>query len=253
MHVNRSYLYLFQTISGYGTTFILELNALSAYAKQKVGSTIKSCYIADVLYYKSKNKSIEIEDLEELLFFVFDPKGCKHEGKYVNPVTGLKYFTRFLEFVRGNTNYVDDYWVKEGHCIVFKVHKKFSHSYRKFLESKYSEMYTNEQIKELQYVLIRTEQGVKKLNYIAAVLLKNHEYGTQKLAKEIYQRFGEGTPLPDEPSEYDLPWLKSEEYFNYQFRDRKKKVIVETKEFVCTPIEDSEKETLNINNSNDGN
>lgn len=253
MHVNRSYLYLFQTISGYGTTFILELNSLSAYAKQKVGSTIKSCYIADVLYYKSKNKSIEIEDLEELLFFIFDPKGSKHEGKYVNASTGIKQFSKFLEFVRKNTNYVDDYWVKEGHCIVFKVHKKFSQSYRKFLESKYSEMYNKEQLKDLQYVLIRTEQGVRKLNYIAAVLLKNHEYGTQKLAKEIYLRFGEGTPLPDDPKEYDLPWLKSEEYFNYEFLHNKK-ASSKKKEIIIVRKEDSpEEEPVNNFNSNDGN
>jgi hypothetical protein len=219
MKINRSYLYLFQTISGYGSTFLGELKNLSSYAQQKVGATVKECYIADVLYYKSKNMSLEKEDLEELMFFVFDPKGCRQDHRYINATEGEKRFYQFLKYCRTNSHFVTDYWVKEGHCIVFKVHKKFTDSYRKFLESKYSQMYTKEQVRELQYILVKTEGKTQKVNYIAAVLLRDHEFGMQKLAKEIYQRFGENTPLPKEPNEYDLPWIKREEYFNYEFSD----------------------------------
>ena len=224
MKINRSYLYLFQTISGYGYTFLGELRNLSSYAQQKVGSTIKGCYVADVLYYKSKALSLEKEDLEELLFFIFDVKGCKHENRYINATEGKKRFYQFLKFCRSNSHFVTDYWTKEGHCIVFKVHKKFTNSYKKFIESKYSQMYTKEQVRDLQYILIKNEGKVQKVNYIAAVLLRDHQYGMQKLAKEIYLRFGDSTPIPENPNEYDLPWLKQEEYFEYEFINLKRNV-----------------------------
>lgn len=226
MKTNRSYYYLYPTIEDFGLTFLQEFKALTLYAKQPMGSSLKAMYIVDVLYYRSKNQEIDIENLDELLFMVFDPNGSQLEGKYINKQTGHTLFMKFLAYCRKFSGHVDDYWIKDGHCIVFKVPKKFSNSYKKFLQSKYSEMYTKEQIKLLGYKLSYEQGGEKRINYIAAVLLRDKEWGLKKLAKEIYDRFGTDV-TPEAPQEYDLPWQSKEEFLHYNYmkkNDKKSRV-----------------------------
>lgn len=220
MKTNRTYYYLYPTIEEFGLTFLQELKALTLYAKQPMGSSLKAMYIVDVLYYRAKGRPIEIDQLDELLFMVFDPSGPQVDGKYINKQTGYTLFLKFLAYCRKFSGHVDDYWTKDGHCIVFKIPKKFSNSYKKFLQSKYSEMYTNDQIKLLGYKLSYTQGGEKRVNYIAAVLLKDKEWGLKKLAKEIYDRFGTDI-TPDNPDEYDLPWIPKDEYLHYNYLKQK--------------------------------
>lgn len=215
MITNRTYYYLYPTIEAFGTTFLQELKELTAYGKKPIGSSIHSIYIVDVLYYKAKKKSLDISQLEELLFMVIDTKGAKNDT-YINVSIGYAKFLQFLKYCRKTSFYVNDYWVQEGHCFVFKVPKKFSNAYKKFLKSQYSQMYTQEDINRLGYKLVVERKGEKVYNFIAAVLLRDKERGLQKLAKEIQERFNANV-LPDEPHEYDLPWRKQDEFFHYKY------------------------------------
>lgn len=223
MKENRTYRYLYKTILGYGGTFVAEYNNLSAFCKAPIGSSLLQINIVDVLYYSAKN--ISIDNIQEFLFLEFETRGPKDDtGKFINPKQGKINFNKFLQFVRGNAHYVHDYWTIDGHVIVLKVNKKYSNSYKKFLQSKYSEMYDSEEVKSLGYKVIFTKSGSTFIDYTAAVLLRDDRYGPEYLQRQINERFGTNV-VPENPKEYDLPWLKEEEFQNYNYLNEGIRVI----------------------------
>lgn len=214
MKSNKTNLYLYSTINKFGKTFLLEYMELSNYNRGTVGASVISCNILDVIYTRAKRK--KIEDIEEHIYIVFDIKGYKIGDQHVNSKEGSTRFLRFLKFARTNSHFVDDYWVGKGqHCIVFKVPSKFTNAYRNFLVSRYSKMYTTEDLTELKFPATFKIKGKVKRNASYLVLTKNED-AKVVLKKAIYDSYGVEC-LPENPMEYDVPWNPDDEILNYEY------------------------------------
>lgn len=213
--MNRTRQYLYPVMNTFGKTFLQEMNNLTSYKTgNMLGKSIQSITICDWLWYSAKR--INIESLKETpyLFIVFDTKGLKVNQKYSNIVEGQKRFKQFLIYARTNKHYIEDYWVGNNqHCIIFSI-KEFQDSFKHFFYSQYSKMYTQEQIKTLKIaskVVINKQETDRPVH---AVLTKNHEVGSVYLKKVIFENYGVDT-IPDNPDEYDIPWLVQDEILNH--------------------------------------
>jgi hypothetical protein len=197
---------------------MLEYMELSNYSRGTVGASVISCSILDLIYMRAKR--IKVEDVREYLYIVFDTKGYKIGGQYVNAKEGTARFLRFLKFSRANSHYIDDYWTGKGeHCIVFKVHKNYTNAYRNFLISQYSKMYEKEDLSQLGFPATFKLKGKERKNVPYLVLTKNED-AKVVLKKAIYNAYGV-EHLPENPVEYDIPWSADEEILNYEYATKK--------------------------------
>ena len=138
------------------------------------------------------------------------------KDKYINPKEGINKFYNFLKYSRTNTHYVDDYWFgKDLHCIVFQIPKDYTNSYRKFVTSEYSKMYSEEQLKTIGYKSYYMNKDKKVDNYTYLVLTKNPK-ANDVLKKVILDTYGIENP-PENPLEFDIPWDKYDEIVNWEF------------------------------------
>lgn len=129
-----------------------------------------------------------------------------------------KEFKSFLNYTKGQSYFKYDYCPEPdllaayAHCIVIEIPEKYFGAYDKFLQSKYSEMY-NEQ--ELKYLF--SSKG-KQEEY--AILSKSNTALT-KFKKTIEEEFGEKINTESVyNSEWELPLKKKEEIFNCTSEDR---------------------------------
>ncbi len=212
---NHSSKFLKPLVNAFGTTFLKELNSLTNFAVgYPVSQSILEMGIGDLFYLRAKKYKIGC-----LLFIVFDVNGPYNVSKdfYIDVNKGKSKFKDFLLFIRKAAIYEDDYWYGKGkHCIVFNI-QKFEHAYKMFLQSRFSEMYSLDQLKNLSVPPEFIHKGKKTPNYIYAILTKsNEEICSKYLAKQIYEYFGTNTRV-ENPTEFSIPWVTSQEIFNYQY------------------------------------
>jgi len=100
------------------------------------------------------------------------------------------------------------------------------HAYKMFLQSKFSEMYTKEQIKKMEITPEFVYKGKKVPNYIHAILTKDRaDLCNKYLARQIYEYFGTNV-VPDNPDEFDISWFPHQEIFNYEYMNDEEKGFV---------------------------
>ena len=216
---NQTTKYLLPCINTFGSTFLKELDSLTNYA---LGHTILSSAtqigIGDAPYFRAKKFP-----KKSLLFIVFDTLGPynDHKNFYIDVNKGKLRFQNFLSYVRNTSFYVDDYWFnKNQHCVVFNL-AKFEHSYNMFLKSRYSLMYTLEQIKQLQ---IPAKIKKKNREYDGGVytVLTKGKSGKTFLKSVVEEKFGV-TDIADDPLEYDVNWLPQDEIFLWELLNEQEK------------------------------
>src|SRR5690606_17195034 len=109
--VNRTNKYLYPIVNLFGRTFIKEVNNLTGYTPgYQIGHSVLFTCVGDLLYYRSKGFEIK-----ELLFVVFDTRGCYNEEKdmFVIVDKGKEQFKNFLKYIRKNKYYEDAYWYNQ--------------------------------------------------------------------------------------------------------------------------------------------
>lgn len=220
---NHSSKFLKPVINTFGTTFLKELNNLTSFAVgYPTSHSVLKFGIGDTFYFRAKQYNTGC-----LLFVLFDINGpYNQKGFYVDVNKGKDKFKDFLLFVRNSSWYQDDYWYSKGqHCVVFNL-QKLEHSYKMFLQSKFSEMYTKEQLKQMGVEAEFVYKGKKVPNYIHAILTKNRaDLCNKYLARQIYEYFGTNV-VPDNPDEFDISWFPQEEIFNYEYMNDEEKQLV---------------------------
>jgi hypothetical protein len=192
---NRTQFYLGRTTSLYPKSFMTYFETIKP---QAVGF-----YCDDVLWRKHNKET------KPILFFVVNVKN-------LNSV-----FMGFLKSTRKSSWYVDDYVLELGtkHVFCFKVLPQFYNAFEKFMQSKYSQMYTDSQLKDL---------GIKKIvngkeNQLYSILKKT-PFGLTVFEGTLQKRFypdpKDKVHLPEQIEEYDLPFVKSKEILNYDSTKR---------------------------------
>ena len=224
---NRTNKYVYPAINMFGKTFLKELNALTDYTSSyPTGHSILYTGIGDVLYYRTKNFKFE-----SLLFMVIDTRGCFNETKgiYINPVKGLERFKSFLKYVRTIKHYKTDYWFgKHQHCIVFNL-SHVMNGYNNFIQSRYSQIWTAEELDKIHIKPNRNIGGHKYINAIHAVLTKSEDVGKEYLKTKVYEAFNTDV-IPDNPEEYDIPWIIQEEILNTKYlKHDEREIIIKAK------------------------
>jgi hypothetical protein len=199
----------------YGKEFHENLLQLTNYTTTAIGSSMQAIKIADVLWIRAKNKW---NNLQPCLYIIFDVNGVKKEH-WVNPTEGRKRFLKFLKYVRTISNYEGDYQLDDDvHLIALKIPKRFHNAYYKFLQSRYSEMYTEKDIKDLKIT--------PKNEYSVFNIVTNNPKYKEAILKFELQKIYDTTVIPDGISENSLPWLIRDEIHHYEFLTEQEKEIL---------------------------
>lgn len=199
LYENRTAKYLFPAIKHYGEELT---NYLEYFFKLGIG-------LAD------NNKKL--------------PPGCLYILLDANPTLydKQKYsekLNKFLNWIKYQNYYVDDYvfCLKEGcnsHMVVLDFPMEYNTAYSKFLLSRYSQMYTKEQINKI-FPLDRTfnnkqtqEKYLKRIKHIRNILLKEDE---SDFIKQVNKDFGTNISKFGIKKELDYPFDYKEEVFNFK-------------------------------------
>mgnify|MGYP001180767525 CR=1 FL=1 len=159
---NRTSRYLLPIINTFDATFINNF--------AKISSFLRITTIADVLYGDTKRPA---------LFLLFDRNGAfnKTTFQYIDSVGNKKKFQTYLKYIRTHQYYIDDYIYGDirgdVHCIIIQIPNAFINAYNAFNESRYSEMYTEDELKTVGILKIKNNKPnptyqvlTKDVNYI---------------------------------------------------------------------------------------
>jgi len=123
-----------------------------------------------------------------------------------------KIFYNFLEWIRFEDYYITDYCPDSDirksrkHIIVLNIPKDVGNAYDKFLQGKYSKMYTKSQLN----LLFSEPQKINEYN-----ILSKNKKALDQFIKKINSEFNvNSNPNDFLNSELELPLKKSEEIFN---------------------------------------
>lgn len=194
---NKSAKYLIPILNSYSNTFKI--------IYKKVRPSLICSAIGDVCYEYAKGK-----DSYGFLYFVYDINGSYVDNKYVDAVKSRQNLLRYLDYVRTMHFYIDDYAYEVGryHCVVLKIPDAFISSYDMFLESKYSLMYTDEQLKQL---FIKNKSNTE-ISHVYGVLTKHPDY-RKTFETKLNEYFGTTIEVDDD-RELDLPLDLNKEILN---------------------------------------
>lgn len=208
LYVNNTSKYLIPILNAYGKTFINQIGKLTDYVKGNTWGSSINCYaIADTLYYRAK----KIKELKPYIFLVVDTRGFKGPNGFVSVKEGRDRFWKYMEYITRSNKYEDSYWIGPNkHCIVLSIEENFHHAFYMFVQSKYSKMYTP---KQLEMIGITD----KKDPIMRYSILTGRADAIDVLAREIRERWDTDV-IPDNPSEYALPWLPEHEVLNHQYK-----------------------------------
>lgn len=177
IHSNKTLKYLVPCLNKLGKDF---MNRLDSVMKVAVG-------VGDMLITDEVNK------FEQHLFILLDIR------------VASKFFIKFLEWIREQDYYADDYVYHNiqktpYHMVVVKLPNDVAIT--KFLEGKYSEMFTQEEIQQL----FAKDPDTK------SVLIKDHNYKLE-FVKKLNYMFDTTIKASEYEGELDLPPKKDEENF----------------------------------------
>lgn len=118
-----------------------------------------------------------------------------------------KQFVAFLNWVRDQFFYEDDYVygnirATSCHMVVIRIPEEYTQSISKFIEGKYSEMFSSQDIEEL----------FQKYPDTAKVFKKDHNYRI-KFVKKLNRMYGTTVTTEEYSGEVELPPTKKEEFF----------------------------------------
>lgn len=187
--LNKTYLFLIHVLQDYGDRFIRNLFT---------DSGLVACGIGDAKY-----NMVEGVKIKYCLFLLHDSTKC---GK-------------FIKLLRQQNGYINDYPLElrdnsSHHFSVIKIPAKYYKAYDKFIENRFSEMYTKEEIKELR--LSKNNKDTRELYYI---LTRDPEYFSTFVEK-VNMYFNATVKLAlDEVKEFALPISMDQEVF-FHYLDR---------------------------------
>ncbi len=189
LYENRTQRYLLPILLTYGESFQVKLNSIF-----NLAFGIHDTFLDGTEYEKQK-----------LIYILCDKAFQKVK------------FDNFLNYVKHHEYFVMDYAFDDlehgrKHMIVVKFPEDFYPAYDKFIEGKYSEMYNDAEIRFYIKPTSPIIQVLKRTNLMKSVFTKklNKLYGTDITEKDVIE--GE--------MEYDFPYNKSEEIFNYKYREQ---------------------------------
>ena len=183
IYLNRTYHYLCPVLKTYGELFSAKANSIT-----KLAFGIFDNNLEGTPYQDQKNIFILINTA-------------------VNPSHTLK----VLEWFRYQDYYVLDYVVGEtSRMLVIQYPEKLSHAYSCFLESKYSHMYTKEEL-----AMFFKKEGT---HFAYGVLTRNKVAMQRHIeeVKSIYDVTITYREIVNEGYQLDFPWKKEEEIFNFK-------------------------------------
>lgn len=214
LHINKSQKYLSPILNSFNKNFFNMMLAIKKHI---------NCYaIGDVKYNKVKQIGKEY-----LLFVVVDRFGPFNQIKkmYQDDKIGVNNFNNFLRYFRASEYFFDDYPFEHKspnlHCLVIKLPDKWEYAYKEFLNSRYSKMYTPEDLAECK---IQKNNSKGYLSPTYAVLTKAPEY-RDIFCQKLNEHYGTNIEFDyDDDREFDLPILKHEEILNYEKNRSKERV-----------------------------
>lgn len=175
---------------------------------QKVKTGLVCTAIGDVCYDYAKGKSVE-----HCLFMVYDINGLYSisENKYVDAHKCRQNLMSYIRFLKKEPYYLDDYVIQVGmyHCIVIKLPDTYKPTIQRFITSKYSTMYTNQQLSAL---LIKEKNDKGQFNAVFGVLTKHPDY-IKIFQEKLNEHFNTNIVIEDD-RELDLPINLNEEVLN---------------------------------------
>jgi hypothetical protein len=144
-------------------------------------------------------------------------EGQKNIYIMIDKLVRPEMFNNFMDWIKHQEYYVTDYdcespdeTYRRKHMLVIAFPPSMEDSYMKFLEGKYSKMYTKNEVRDLF-----SEEHKKP----AREILLRHPNAKHQLKAMVRETFGtwlEDRDLVCDSWEYDLPPTKSEEFFNYK-------------------------------------
>tara|TARA_R110000851_G_scaffold247492_1_gene400002 strand:- start:49 stop:678 length:630 start_codon:yes stop_codon:yes gene_type:complete len=189
IYVNKTWKYLIPTLQGYGDDLVTKLNLVF-----KLAVGIHDSYLDGAGITEGKNlyllvdKSYEPENYEKFMGYIREQKYFK--GEYCPE---------------------KDVVTSKKHTIIIEIPERFFKAYDKFLQSKYSEMYTKAEL-----TLIFKNKSTPTYD----VLSKTGQETFNKYKKFVDKEFKVESDLETLKSgEWDLPLKKVEEIFNFKKGD----------------------------------
>lgn len=199
LYYNKTLRYIFPQLELYGDTF-----------RKEIGNpklNITGTFIMDCIY-----KEIKAID-KHYCFIVFNNCGkFDHTKKRYKSITeGRHAFKQFLAYAKNHKAYFDDYILNfkdPVHVVIFEFPKETESSISKFLQGKYSMMYSKDLVKKLKID--------EKSDRMEALFPK--EIIKAKFVEKMNQKFRTNLKEYDfeEVTENEIPPLLSEEYLNYK-------------------------------------
>ena len=199
---NRTSKYLLPIINTFDPIFINNFT--------KISSFLRVTTIADVLYGNIRRPA---------LFLLFDRNGAfnKTTFQYIDSVGNKKKFQAYLKYIRSHQYYIDDYIYGDirgdVHCIIIQIPNAFINAYNAFSESRYSEMYTEEELKTIGISKVKNN----KPNTTYQVLTKDVNY--IPIFQNILNTLFTTNIVIDDNRELDLPlsYDTKTEILNYEY------------------------------------
>lgn len=183
-YINKTKRFLYPCLKGYGDLFKLKFEKI-----YKLAVGIHDCFMNDTFSY-----------IENKIYILVDSK--------YNP----RDFASFLKWIRLEPYYVIDYVFSTDfkysrkHMIVLQVPQEYFFAYQSFIESRYSLMYTEEQI-----ISLFSEKNQEDCN-----ILRNNNSAKKEMRNKIQLEFEENCEnLSLDFLESELPLKGKEEVFNY--------------------------------------
>lgn len=209
--MNKTRTYLVQQLHYYGDEFIKHIatNNVLTFAIQDYG----------------RNISEDTKKLEPHLYMLFDVNGEKVFGHYQNIEKARMQFHESLSYYKKHASYIMDYCYdsnKTGHMHVVVIKLPFPEKFKLFLNGKYSEMYSQNEIekwfiKEIEIIEIDSQTGKKtktrKLTDQYQILTKDKDY-FDIFKNTIKEEFGVVLKEYD-GREYDLPLKLNREILRF--------------------------------------
>lgn len=148
---------------------------------------------------------------------IVDNCGYKHEKHIfilLDSIIANKYFKNFLEWIREQSMYQDDYVFdniqkSQYHMIVLKLPEKFYDTFETFKLGNYSQMYDQETI----------DKFFSNYPKVKMVFIKDHEYKLY-FVKKVNKRYNSSVNADEWLGELDFPPTEKTEIFNHHLKKK---------------------------------